>query len=96
MSPTFAGGKRRQTKPTQQGPKPGGLVVRSVPCDNRTRGVNFIVFFVAQDVSKEEVTRYIKSVVDTDNADRRDNKEAGWPFDTLSAIPDRKHWWKFW
>lgn len=64
--------------------------------DKRTRGVNFIVFFVAQDVPREEVTRYIKSVVDAENASRRVNNEADWPLDSVSVIPDRKPWWKFW
>ena len=64
--------------------------------DGPTRGVNFIVFFVAQDVPSDELDRYAKSVVDSDKADERINKGVGWPFDTTSTLPVRKPWWKFW
>jgi hypothetical protein len=63
--------------------------------DKPTRGVNFIVFFLAQDVSSEEVQRYTNSVFALDAADRPGLADVEFAFGSAPRRP-HKPWWKFW
>ena len=63
--------------------------------DRPTRGVNFIVFFLAADVIDEEFQQYAKSVVAFDAAKPRASAEVDLAFSAPAYRP-AKPWWKFW
>jgi len=64
--------------------------------DKPTRGVNFIVFFVAKDVTSEELQLYANSVFTLDAADQPQHVAVDFAFGSAPIRRPPKPWWKFW
>jgi hypothetical protein len=64
--------------------------------DQPTHGANFIVFFLAQDVTSEELQQYTNSVFALDAADEPGKAKMDFASESVPVRAPRKPWWKFW